>query len=389
MRTTLFLISLFYFFTFLSTATLEEEHSLTTVMREIEVDYHLFEDTNYTDLPLDEKVSSAPCSLAVPGLSSVGLMITYITVSVLSVIGNSVVIFVICSMEKSKTSTDIYLMQLAVADLLFALTLPFWAVYVYSQWIFGTFLCKLLSGLQETSFYGGVFLLACISVDRYLAIVKATRALPQRRQMVWLVCGVVWMASALLSLPVVLQREAMMLEDQGDQMLCYESLTVESGNRWRVCVRVLRHTLGFFVPLGVMVVCYGGTAGTLFRARNGQKHKAMRVIMAVVFAFVLCWLPYNVSVLLDTLIRGQSLGGVTCSLWSRVELSLNVTQVMAFMHCALNPVLYAFVGQKFRNQLLVALYKHGMLSQKAMIAYRRGSANSSGSLRSRNTFVTV
>ncbi|XP_068429127.1 C-X-C chemokine receptor type 2 [Clinocottus analis] len=328
----------------------------------------------------------APCSVTVPGFNSLGLTVTYVVVFVLSVVGNGVVVYVVCSMKKGRGSTDIYLMQLALADLLFSLTLPFWAVNARSGWIFGNFLCKLLSGFQEVSLYGGVFLLACISVDRHFAIVRAMRARASRQLLVKVVCVVVWLAAILLSLPVVIQKESINAEDLG-RNICYENLTGESADRWRVGMCVLRHTVGFFLPLVVMAVCYGWIVATLCRARNQQRHKAIRVILAVVLAFVLCWLPYNVTLLVDTLVRGGSLAMETCETRYVVEVMLDVTQVLAFMHCAVNPVLYAFIGGKFRNQLLSALYRHGLMSQRHLVAYRKGSASSVGSSRSRNTSI--
>ncbi|XP_070832435.1 C-X-C chemokine receptor type 1 [Chaetodon trifascialis] len=331
---------------------------------------------------------SVPCDINVPGFHNLGLMITFILVFVFSMVGNSVVVYVVCYMKKGRASTDIYLMHLAMADLLFSITLPFWAVDTHSGWIFGNFLCKVLSGFQEASVYSGVFLLACISVDRHFAIVRATRVLSSNRFLVRVVCSVVWLVAGLLSLPVAIQKQTMHA-DSLDQTICYENLTGESSNHWRVSIRVLRHTMGFFLPLVVMAVCYGWTLVTLVHTRNQQKQKAIRVIMAVVLAFVLCWLPYNITVLIDTLIRGGSLEMRTCETLYRVEVTLRVTQVLAFMHCAVNPVLYAFIGQKFRNQLLLALYKHGLISNRIRMAYRKGSLNSVGSSKSRNTSATM
>lgn len=358
-------------------------------MQEADFDPDIFNDLFNTTMTEGEW--SAPCSLTVQGLSSLGLMTTYVVVFVFSMVGNSVVIYVVCYMERRRATTDIYLMHLALADLLFSLTLPFWAVYLRSGWVFGNFLCKFLSGLQEAAVYGSVFLLACISVDRYLATVKATQVMSSRRGLVRLVCGGVWMGAGVLSLPVALKRDAMESEDLKGQIICYENLTGESSHRWRVSLRVLRHTVGFFLPLVVMVFCYASTGRTLLRTRKVQKQKAMRVILAVVLGFIMCWLPHNISVLVDTLMRGGSLGSETCDVRNKVDLALYVTQVIAFMHCAVNPVLYAFVGQKFRNQLLLALYKHGFISKRAEVAYRKGSAHStrSTSIRSRNTSVTA
>ncbi|XP_070694750.1 C-X-C chemokine receptor type 2 [Pempheris klunzingeri] len=335
---------------------------------------------------LYEDEPSPPCSLTVPGFNSVGLLITYIVVFVFSIVGNSVVVFVVCYMKKGRATADIYLMHLAVADLLFSITLPFWAIDAHSGWIFGNFLCKLLSGFQEASLYSGVFLLACISVDRHFAIVRATRVLSSHRMLVKVMCSVVWLVAGLLSLPVVIQKESMYADELGET-ICYENLTGESSQHWRVSIRVVRHTMGFFLPLVVMAVCYTWTLVTLFHTRNQQKHKAIRIILAVVLAFVVCWLPYNITIMIDTLIKASDVA--TCDTRYRVEAMVHVTQVLAFMHCAVNPVLYAFIGQKFRNQLLLALYRHNLITKRLQLALRKGSVHSMGSTRSRNTSATM
>lgn len=249
-----------------------------------------------------------PCER--PTLNGHAQMVVYFLVFLLGMLGNSVVVFVVCSMVSRRTSTDVYLMHLAVADFLFSLTLPFWAVAHGNQWVFGTFLCKLLSGVQDTAFYGCVFLLACISVDRYLAIVKATQVALRRRHLVKVVCLAVWLLALALAVPVVVQREAFVPVGHS-AMVCVDNLTAEKMDEWRTGMRVTRHVLGFFLPLLVMLACYGCTMVTLCKAngRNGsQKHKAMRVILSVVLAFVLCWLPINLTHLVDTLMRHHVLG---------------------------------------------------------------------------------
>ncbi|PWA26196.1 hypothetical protein CCH79_00013732 [Gambusia affinis] len=343
-------------------------------------------DNNTYVYPTDYEDSS-PCERHVPGFNSLTLLVIYIIVFVFSLLGNSVVVFVVCSMSRGRASTDIYLMHLALADLLFCFTLPFWAVESHFGWIFGTLPCKFISSFQEASVYSGVFLLACISVDRYFAIVRATRVLSSRHLLVKVICGVVWLMSGLLSVPLAVQREEIFPLGL-EHPICYENLTGESSDQWRVGLRVLRHTLGFFLPLVVMAFCYGWTVVTLFSTRSQQKHKAMRVILAVVLAFIFCWLPYNITVLIDTLYRGGSLEE-TCNVRYRVEALLEVTKVIAFLHCMVNPVLYAFIGEKFRNELLTALYKQGIISKKLWVSYRKGSAASVPSLRSRNTSVSV
>ncbi|KAJ8403467.1 hypothetical protein AAFF_G00352390 [Aldrovandia affinis] len=331
---------------------------------------------------IDIDMLATPCIPWTLGFNSTVLVSIYSVVFVFGVLGNSLVISVVCSMKGCRTSTDVYLMNLALADLLFSLTLPFWAVYIHSEWIFGSFMCKLLSGLQEAMFYSGVLLLTCISIDRYLAIVRAMHVILLKRHLVVVTCGGVWLGAALLSLPAVVQRQAYQ-PGNALRTVCHENLSAESMDEWRVGMRVLHHTAGFFIPLAIMIFCYGFTLSTLFSAHNGHKRKAMQVILAVVLAFVVCWLPHNITIFVDTLMRGK-LVAETCAFRNQVDLALHVTEVLGILHCAINPILYAFIGQKFRNQLLATFYKHGLISKKAHTTYRRGTSYSSVSCKSSN-----
>ncbi|XP_026073247.1 C-X-C chemokine receptor type 1 [Carassius auratus] len=321
-----------------------------------------------------------PCPQTIQSLNSMVLVLVYAIVFCLSLPGNMVVIFVVNCMENRRTSTDVYLMHLAIADLLFSLTLPFWATYFHvGHWMFGTVMCKLISGLQEATFYCCVFLLACISIDRYLAIVKATQFLAQKQHLVGKVCALVWLCAFMLSLPIMINREAF-ASSYTDQYICHDNLTAENMDSWRLSWRILHHTLGFFLPLAVMIFCYGFTICTLCRLRNSQKQKAMRVILFVVLAFIVCWLPNNILELTDNLMRGGHVKE-TCKLRDRIDVALYITQALAFTHCAINPILYAFIGKKFRNQLLKSLFKKGLLGRDTMSKYRVGSAYSSASTR--------
>ncbi|KAF4108750.1 hypothetical protein G5714_009823 [Onychostoma macrolepis] len=252
-----------------------------------------------------------------------------------------VVIFVVSCMENRRTSTDVYLMHLAIADLFFALTLPFWAAYYYAgHWMFGTFMCKLISGLQEATFYCCVFLLACISFDRYLAIVKATQFLTQKRHLVGIV-------------------KHGQLEDE----------FADSPPHFGILPAISRHD--------VLLRFHHVHA---LRSRNSQKQKAMRVILSVVLAFIICWLPNNILELIDTLMRGGQVME-TCELRDSIDVALYVTQAMTSARCAINPILYVFIWKKLRNQLLTSLFKKGLLGRDTTSKYQVGSVNSFGSTR--------
>lgn len=104
----------------------------------------------------------------------------YSLVFLLGLFGNSVVVLVLFKYKRLKSMTDVYLLNLAISDLLFVLSLPFWAYYAADQWVFGLGLCKIVSWMYLVGFYSGIFFIMLMSIDRYLAIVHAVFSLKAR-----------------------------------------------------------------------------------------------------------------------------------------------------------------------------------------------------------------
>lgn len=331
-----------------------------------------FDYGNFTGMPPIEDDYS-PCVIDTETLNKHVVVVIYIMVFLLSLLGNSLVMMVILYSRASRSVTDVYLLNLAIADLLFALILPIWAVSKEKGWIFGTLICKVTSLVKEVNFYSGILLLACISMDRYLAIVHATRTLTQKRHLVKFICLSVWGFSLILSLPFFIFRQA--YTPNNSSLVCYEVLGNNTA-KWRMVLRILPHTFGFILPLLVMLFCYGFTLCTLFKAHMGQKHRAMRVIFAVVLVFLFCWLPYNLVLVADTLMRIHVIEE-TCDRRNDIDRALDATEILGFLHSCLNPLIYAFIGQNFRNGFLKILATRGLVSQEFLARHRFTSYSSS------------
>ncbi|XP_055486359.1 C-X-C chemokine receptor type 2-like [Leucoraja erinacea] len=332
---------------------------------------------NYSDLDYSMlDLSTAPCMhTSIDNWINVMLAAIYSLVCLLAVTGNVLVLLVILHNRRSISSTDVYLLHLATADLLFALTLPFWAVDAVSGWVFGDAMCKVISMLQEVNFYSGILLLACISVDRYLAIVRSAQSHGRKRPwMVKLACAIVWLVALLLSLPVLYKGE--LIYDR--RILCYENLDAHSIDNWRTATRFVRHVMGFLVPLAAMVFCYSVTVWKLCQTKGFQKQKAMKVVIAVVLAFLACMLPHNVTVFVDTLMR-SSLINQTCARRDHLDKAITATLTLGYTHSCINPILYAFIGVKFRRNLVKLLASKGLVSQSVQAHYKRSVSTSSES----------
>ncbi|XP_044064737.1 C-X-C chemokine receptor type 3-like isoform X2 [Siniperca chuatsi] len=293
---------------------------------------------------------------------AVFIPVLYSVVFVVGVLGNGVLLGVLIQSRRTWSVTDTFILHLGVADVILLVTLPFWAAQAVYGWTFGTPLCKITGSVFTINFYCGIFLLACISLDRYLSIVHATQMYSRRKP--WVVqvsCLAVWLFSLLLSIPDWIFLEAAR-DDRRDVTECVPNYFLYSSSQsvrdWRLASRLLYHIVGFLLPSAVLIFCYSCILRQLRCGSQGlQKQKAFRVIVAVVGVFFLCWTPYNITLMVETIHSGESTN--TCGVRSSLEKARIVTASVGYLHCSLNPILYAFVGVKFRRQLLDILRSLG------------------------------
>ncbi|XP_017650453.1 C-X-C chemokine receptor type 3 [Nannospalax galili] len=285
----------------------------------------------------------------------------YSLLFLLGLLGNGAVAAVLLSQRAALSSTDTFLLHLAVADALLVLTLPLWAVDAAIQWIFGSSLCKVAGALFNINFYAGALLLACISFDRYLSIVHATQLYRRGlRAHVALTCIAVWGLCLLFALP-----DFIFLSASYDQRLNATHCQYNFPQVGRTALRVLQLVAGFLLPLLVMTYCYARILAVLLVSRGQRRFRAMRLVVVVVVAFAVCWTPYHLVVLVDILMDMGALAR-NCGRESHVDVAKSVTSGMGYMHCCLNPLLYAFVGVKFREQMWMLLMRLGGSDQRGL-----------------------
>ncbi|XP_064202255.1 C-C chemokine receptor type 9a [Anguilla rostrata] len=277
----------------------------------------------------------------------------YWGIVILGGIGNLLVVWIYLHFRnRLKTMTDVYLLNLAVADLLFLGTLPFYASDAVQGWTFGSGLCKTVSAVYKINFFSSMLLLTCISVDRYIAIVQATKAQNSKKKRLFyskVVCLGVWVLAFLLAMPEFLF--ASVKEDYEGNSYCTMVYLNNQNNRTKILVLALQICMGFCLPFLVMFFCYFVIVRTLLQARSFEKHKALRVILAVVAVFVLSQLPYN-SVLVVEAVQAANTTITDCEEARRFDIASQVMKSLAYTHSCINPFLYAFIGVRFRKDLV-------------------------------------
>ncbi|XP_038549152.1 C-X-C chemokine receptor type 5 [Micropterus salmoides] len=298
--------------------------------------------------------------------------VLYSLIFLLGVAGNGLMITVLLRRRHLLRITEIYLLHLALADLMLLFTFPFEAVDSAIGWVFGEILCKLIQVMKHLNLLCGSFLLACIGFDRYLAIVHAIPSMQSRRpRTVHLTCILLWLVCLGLSIPNVV----FLSEIKG--ACSYHHFGIHANN-WVLTMRLFDH-MCFFLPLAVMSYCYTAVVVTLCHSQKSQaKQGAIRLALLVTLVFCFCWLPYNVTLVVTTIVDLKFLTLNSCRSYSQLIVAYDVTKSLGFSHCCLNPFLYAFVGMRFRNELIRLLCHLGC--GRVCMPFIRGQGHSRPSI---------
>ncbi|XP_036378896.1 C-X-C chemokine receptor type 5-like [Megalops cyprinoides] len=279
--------------------------------------------------------------------------VVYGVVLLVGLLGNGLLMAVLLRRLGSLRVTEIYLLHLALADLLLLFTFPFTLSQSMVGWVFGSFMCKAVGLLSFLNFLCGSLLLAFISFDRYLAIVRAVESMRARRPRgVHFTCASMWLLSLCLSAP-----NAVFMSVDTEHIAnttvtyCYFFSHGLHSNNWNLARRFITH-LCFFLPLALMTYCYSAVVFTLCRTtRSRDKQGAIRLAMLITVVFCLSWLPYNLALLVNTLVDLDIIS-LSCESLAQLERATVVTESIGYSHCCINPLLYAFVGVRFRQDLL-------------------------------------
>ncbi|XP_071004372.1 C-C chemokine receptor type 5-like [Oncorhynchus clarkii lewisi] len=307
----------------------------------------------YDDTERLDTSEGQPCNNAnVKEFGRVFLPTFYSLVFIVGVIGNGLVVYVLVKFRRTRSMTDLCLLNLALSDLFFVISLPFWSHYATAaEWLLGDFMCRLVTGLYMLGFYGSIFFMVILTVDRYVVIVHSHKMARLRSVRVGVTLSLLmWALSLCASLPTIIFTK---VNNESGLTTCKPEYP--DGSMWRQVSYLEMNVLGLLLPLSVMVICYCRIVPMLVNIKTTKKHKAIKLIIIIVVVFFCFWTPYNVVILLRYLEEQSYFGD--CTTHKNIDLAMQWTEVIAFTHCCLNPIIYAFVGQKFMSLVLKLLRK--------------------------------
>uniref|UniRef100_A0A8C4XW95 G-protein coupled receptors family 1 profile domain-containing protein n=1 Tax=Gopherus evgoodei TaxID=1825980 RepID=A0A8C4XW95_9SAUR len=282
---------------------------------------------------------------------SVGLILTFI--DLITLFGNTVVFICPVVEKRLRTATYMFIMSLAMADLLVAcLVMPFSIIYeVTGMWLFGKLFCKVWISFDVMFCTASIVTLCFISLDRYLV---HPMSFPQ---CIIMTC-MVWVYSSLISFLPVMQgwNEIPGVDfDAGKECIFVTNWTFA----------IVASALAFFVPFMIMCSMYffiyraSRLKATRIMSQSLEIHyhpnskrqnnlqlenKATRTISIIISVFILCWLPYFV---LNVWLAAKGTNSTSAVLVD----AFKIITWLGYCNSTINPMLYAFLNRDFQRAL--------------------------------------
>ncbi|XP_022238764.1 cholecystokinin receptor-like [Limulus polyphemus] len=229
-------------------------HSLTTNSSKVANDNDTQNDSNkHSFVGIEEKIC---------------LIFLYCIIFLLAIVGNMLVIITLAINKRMRTVTNVFLMNLAISDMLLGVfCMPFTlAGALLREFVFGEAMCRMIPYFQAVSVSVSAWTLVVISVERYYAICHPLKSREwQTLSHANRIILIVWAGSLICMLPVAILSELQPVRH--NKYKCRESWPSITAER---LFNILLDVLLLMVPLCIMVVTYSLITATLWRAMQPQ-----------------------------------------------------------------------------------------------------------------------
>nr|XP_022919966.1 RYamide receptor-like isoform X1 [Onthophagus taurus] len=309
-------------------------------------------ETNFTNFTCDEDDENVHIHALI--------YFIYFLISSVAALGNGVICYIIISSSRMRTVTNYFIMNLAIGDLLIAMLCgPFSSVaYLKQYWPFGSFLCLIVSYFQAIAVFVSSYTLVAISLDRYVAIVWPLRPRMSKKIAMGIIFAV-WILSCLGGAPILMVSTMDQPNDtyfqQCDRYICTEKWPFEDGQYWYSQSLTL---FQYVIPVSVFIFAYTSIAAVIWchrvpgEAENCRdqriarsKRKTVRMMVAVVLVYSICWLPFNVYWIVNSEIENRNVK----------KYLFYTVHALATSHACYNPIIYCYMNSRFRAGILSTL----------------------------------
>ncbi|NWX84738.1 GPR83 protein, partial [Nothoprocta ornata] len=334
--------------------SLEEPFAIANISR-------FFSWANYSLADWQSLVGRSRSGAESQNLAAKALLIAaYSFIIVFSLFGNALVCHVVIKNKRMHSATSLFLMNLAVADIMITLlNTPFTlARFVNSTWIFGKGMCHVSRFAQYCSLHVSALTLTAIAVDRHQVIMYPLKPrISTAKGVIYIF--VIWIMAACFSLPHAIYQKLFTFEysEEVTRCLCLPDFPEPADLFWKY-LDLTTFILLYVLPLLIISAAYvtvakklwlrnviGDVTAEQYFALRKKNKKTIKMLMLVVILFAVCWFPLNCYVVL----------------LSSQTIRTNNALYFAFHWFAMsstcyNPFIYCWLNESFRSELKVLLH---------------------------------
>ncbi|CAL8126332.1 unnamed protein product [Orchesella dallaii] len=329
----------------------------------------------------------------------------YGIVCLIGLAGNTLVIYVVVRFSKMQTVTNLYIVNLAIADECFLIGIPFLMVTaVLGYWPFGNFFCKAYFTTTSINQITSSMFLLVMSADRYLAVCHPINAPKWRTPLIAKVVALTaWTLSALLMVPIFMYANTLELDDKINCNIFWPESSTMSGEMIFI---IYSFVLGFATPLTLILIFYIlvirrlRTVGPKRKPQSSNKdsgdkdiqqiqqqssrakerkkshRKVTKLVLTVVTVYFLCWAPYWATQMALIFMPHESNHSGT------VLIIFLLAGCLSYSNSAMNPILYAFLSDNFKKSFKKAcscatnkdFNNHTMNQETSIFPRKKGSS---------------
>ncbi|XP_061542289.1 melanin concentrating hormone receptor 2b [Phycodurus eques] len=282
------------------------------------------------------------------------------------VLANGLVIYAVAGCKK-KIVSDVYVLNLAIADMLFLLVMPFNIHQLVRdrQWVFGNFMCKAVVVVDVSNQFTTVGIVTVLCIDRYIAIVHPTS---ERRTIQWtiIINVLVWIGSFLLTVPVMMYAKVVRRQHLE---ICMMYLDGPEDMYWYTLYQSI---LGFIIPLIIISTFYSLTLYYMFSSIRRVKRKqtvwakrATKMVLMVIALFLICWSPYHVIQVINLSNNSPTVTFIY---------AYNISICLSYSHSCINPLMLLIFAQNYRERLCRRNMNSSQHSSKVTVVKTEGSS---------------
>ncbi|XP_014262594.1 pyrokinin-1 receptor-like [Cimex lectularius] len=292
------------------------------------------------------------------------MTVVYSLIFLTGVIGNVSTCIVIVRNKHMHTTTNYYLFSLAVSDLLLLVSgLPPEMYMLWSKsYVFGEAFCVLTGFMAETCANATVLTITAFTIERYIAICHPflSHSVSKLSRAVKFVI-LIWIFALILAIPQAIQFGVVNnvnTDRNGTAISSYAECTMKGKKAWVEHAFRISTCVFFIFPMTVITCLYVLIGLKLRKSKaikrpaleplRGQNH-VIRLLVAVVVAFFICWAPFHAQRLLAVYAYNSASSNYSTVLLTTYKVLTYISGILYYLSTTVNPLLYNIMSNKFRD----------------------------------------